>query len=137
MEPLKSGSFFGNLAKKTSAESIVLDTYKKLLPEIFGSMSAAIGMQVILIVLEHAKWKTGIKYHDADKIIFSEDGICIDQLYSLDRGCAELIVREFILSINDTLSRLVGIQVAEKLTEKLLIESINGGDKLEQDLNRN
>lgn len=115
----------------------VLDTYKKLLPEIFGSMSAAIGMQVILIVLEHAKWKTGIKYHDADKIIFSEDGICIDQLYSLDRGCAELIVREFILSINDTLSRLVGIQVAEKLTEKLLIESINGGDKLEQDLNRN
>lgn len=96
-----------------------IGTYKQKIPEIFSSVSSAIGIHVMLIVLERSVWKTRIKYPDAEKIQFSEEGIILDGLDGLNQDKAEQIVSEFMMSIIDTLSRLVGIQVAQKLTEKL------------------
>lgn len=106
-----------------------LGTYKKMLPEIFNSVGAAIGIHVMLIVLERSLWKTKNKYPEAAKISFSEDGISIDGLDELAEEKATLIVHEFMLAIIETLGRLIGIQVAEKLTTKLTPESsIKGGE---------
>ncbi len=94
-------------------------TYKEKMPEIFSAASSAIGIHVMLIVLERSIWKTKIKYPDAEKIRFSEDGINLDGLDDLTSEKAEQIANEFVVSIIDTLSRLVGIQVAQKLTDNL------------------
>ena len=104
-----------------------LGTYQKMLPEIFNSVCAAIGTHVMLIVLERSLWKTKIKYPEAAKIRFSEEGIFLDELETLESDKAEIIVNDFVLSIIDTLGRLIGIQVAEKLTEKLLAEPVKKG----------
>ncbi len=98
---------------------------KELMREIFHSVSEAIGVHVMLIVLERSLWKTKIKYPEAEKISFSEDGIVFDELDKFDPDKAEQITKEFILSIIETLGRLVGMQVAEKLTEKLKNNTID------------
>lgn len=104
-----------------------LMAYKKMLPEIFHSVTLAIGSQVMLIVLERSLWKTKIKYPEAENIYFTEEGIFLDKLDSLEPEYAEKIVREFVLSIVETLGKLIGLQVAEKLTEKLSEELTEKG----------
>ncbi len=106
-----------------------IGTYKEKMPDIFTSVSSAIGIHVMLIVLERSLWKTKIKYPEAEKIRFSEEGIFLDGLDGLDREKAEKITSDFVISIIDTLSRLVGIQVAHRLTEELLDEIRAEGDK--------
>ena len=106
-----------------------LGSYKNILPEIFHSVCAAIGIHVMLIVLERSLWKTKLKYPEAERIHFSEEGIILDELETLETDKAELIVHEFILSITETLGRLIGIQVAEKLTEKLAADTEDKGGK--------
>jgi hypothetical protein len=107
----------------------VLCKYKTILPEIFDSVAMAIGKHVLLVVLERSMWKTKIKYPEAGKVKFSENGIDITALDDVGDVKASLIVNEFILSIIDTLGRLVGLQVAQKLTEKLTNETGCEGDK--------
>lgn len=102
---------------------------RTLLPEIFDSIAMAIGWHVLLIVLERSLWKAKIKYPEAGKIKFSETGIDITGLDDVDDEKAGLIVNEFILSIIDTLGRLVGLQVAQKLTEKLISDTNGEGGK--------
>ena len=107
-----------------------LNTYKNMLSEIFDSVSASIGIHVMLIVLERSLWKTKYKYPEAAKISFSEDGIDLNGLDSLEPAQATLIVNEFVMAISGTLGRLIGMQVAEKLTKKLINEPESaGGEK--------
>jgi hypothetical protein len=89
------------------------------MPEIFKSVTAAIGTHVMLIVMERSLWKTKMKFPEAERISFSEEGVNLSGLDDLDEAKAARIINEFILSIIETLSRLVGIQVAQKLTEDL------------------
>lgn len=100
-------------------------TYKAIMPEIFSSVSTAIETHVMLIVMERSLWKTKIKFPDAERIKYSEEGIFLGELDALEENKAEQIINEFVLSIIETLSRLVGIQVAQRLTEKLISEVKN------------
>ncbi len=61
-----------------------------------------------------------------DRISFSEDGINLDGLTGLDAAKIDQILNDFVLSIIETLSRLVGIQIAQKLTEGLTNASSGG-----------
>lgn len=96
-----------------------LGTYKKMSQEIFQSVGKAIGVHVILLVVEHALWKTKHKYEEAGMITFSEDGISMDKLEELDEERAKLVAYEFTMSIVNTLGRLVGKQLANQLTKQL------------------
>jgi len=102
-------------------------SFDKILPEIFNSVSAAIGIHVMLIVLERSLWKTRIKYPEAARIRFSEEGIFLDKLNTLEPEKVTLIVNDFILSVINTLGRLIGIQLTEKLPEQLLNETDRKG----------
>ncbi len=96
-----------------------LGTYKKMLPEMFKSVSQAIGIHVMLLVLEHALWQIRIKYEKASLIQFSEDGISLEMLETIDPEEAQAVAYEFIMAIINTLGRLVGMQLAKQLIEQL------------------
>lgn len=96
-----------------------LSTYKDMIPEMFESVSQAIGIHVMLLVLEHALWKTRCKYEEANLISFSEEGIFLEKLDTLEPEKAQAIIFEFVMAVVATLGRLVGIQLAQQLTEQL------------------
>lgn len=96
-----------------------MGTYRDMVKEIFESVGQAIGIHIMLLVVEHALWKTKQKYEEAALISFSEESICLEKLDDLEPEKAKLILKEFIMAIVSTLSRLVGIQLADKLTEQL------------------
>ena len=100
-----------------------LNTYKKMIPEVFQSVSQAIGIHVLLIVLEHALWQTKYKYEEADLIKFSEYGISLDGLDNLEPDKAQSVTYEFIMAVINTLERLVGMKLANQLTEQLQVEN--------------
>lgn len=94
-----------------------------MVTETFHTVGQAIGIHVMLLVVEHALWKTKHKYQEASLINFSEDGIVLQGLSELEPERARAIAQEFILSIIATLGRLVGQQLAHQLTEQLQVDS--------------
>ncbi|OPY58036.1 MAG: hypothetical protein A4E55_01209 [Pelotomaculum sp. PtaU1.Bin035] len=98
-----------------------MDTYKELIKEVFQSVSQAIGIHAMLLVLEHALWKTKQQYEEAALIKLSEEGVFLAELNQLNPDKAKEISHYFIMSIVDTLGRLVGIQLANQLTKQLRI----------------
>lgn len=98
-----------------------LSTYEKMIPEMFQSVSQAIGVHVVLLVLEHALWKTKYKYEEASLIHFSEEGISLDELKTVEPERSQAIMFEFVMAIIATLGHLVGAQLAHQLTEQLHI----------------
>lgn len=96
-----------------------LATYKNMIKDTFDSVGQAIGIHVMLLVVERALWSTKHKYEEADLIEFSEEGISLERLSQLDPEQAEQIAHEFTMSIVSTLGRLVGKQLARQLTEQL------------------
>ena len=97
----------------------LLDFHKKTINDLFISVGQVIGIHVFLIVLERALWKTKLKYEEAAMIKFSEDGIFLDELCKIEPAQAILVSHEFLMSIINTLSHLVGKQLAKQLTVEL------------------
>jgi hypothetical protein len=99
-----------------------LNTYKQMINESFHAVSSAIGVHVMLIVVEHALWSTKAKYEEAACIGFSEEGIDFDALDRLEEDKAQTIAHELIMTIIGTLGRLVGKQLARQLTQDLQLK---------------
>ena len=87
--------------------------------DVFASVKNAIGIHVMLLVVERALWQTRNKYEEASMITFSEDGICLDSLSSIDPDRQKLVSYTFVMCIITTLGHLVGKQLAHQLTEQL------------------
>lgn len=100
-----------------------LSTYKTMINETFCSVSGAIGIHVMLIVVEHALWSTKHKYEEADCIQLSEQGINFDALDELEEGIALAIAHELAITIIGTLGRLVGKQLARQLINDLHLKN--------------
>jgi hypothetical protein len=81
----------------------------------------------MVLVAEHAVWKTRHKYSDASLITVSEDGFNLSPLDDLPNDRARDVVSELILAIISTLGRLVGAQMAQQLTEQLATIGEKGG----------
>ncbi len=96
-----------------------LETYKTMTKEIFDQIEKSLGSHVVQLILEHAHWKTKEKYEEADLIQFSESGICLDGLDEIEPSQAEQTAHEFTMTIIDCLGRLVGKELAHKLTKYL------------------
>ena len=97
-----------------------MKTYAHTVNEVFKALNQSIGIYVTLLVTERALWLTKNKYEEAALISFSESGIDLDELLTLDPERAKQITLSFIKNITTTLSHLVGKQLAHKLTEELL-----------------
>jgi len=98
-----------------------LDYCQNTIEEMFKSVAPMIGIHVMLLVLEYSLWKTQDLYDEVKLITFSEKGVSLDNLKELDEEKARLVAHEFMISIITTLGRLVGIQLASKLTEQFQI----------------
>ena len=98
--------------------------YSDMVNDVFDSVKQAVGVHVMLLVIERALWQTKYKYEEAALITFSEDGIVLDDLASLDPERARLVAYSFITSVISILSNLVGKQLAHQLTNQL-VETIN------------
>jgi hypothetical protein len=117
-------------------DSMKLNSYKVMCTEMFMSVGQAIGIHVLLLVIEHSLWQTKQKYEEAALIRFSEEGISLDALDTIDSEKANLVAHDFMMAIVATLGRLVGKQLAQQLTEQLQ----DGGkeeSKDEADIHRN
>jgi hypothetical protein len=98
-----------------------------MINETFVSVSDAIGIHVMLIVVEHALWSTKNKYEEAECIQFSEQGIDLEALDMLEDEKAQAIAHELAMTIISTLGRLVGKQLARQLMNELKLK--NGGEE--------
>jgi len=78
-----------------------LQTYQKMAREIFDSLVKAVGIHVMLLVIEKAFWKTKHMYEEASLISFSEDGINLDRLEELEQEKAALVAHDFVMAIID------------------------------------
>ncbi|KUO62585.1 MAG: hypothetical protein APF84_02225 [Gracilibacter sp. BRH_c7a] len=96
-----------------------LATYKTMTKEMFDQVEKSLGSHVVILILEHAQWKTKEKYEEANLIQFSESGISLDGLDDIDPNQAEKIAHEFTMTIITSLGRLVGKELASKLTKYL------------------
>lgn len=96
-----------------------LTILKNMIQETFDSVSKVIGIHVMLLILEHALWKTGQKYEEAALINFSENGITLNEIENLQPERARLIIYELMISIITTLGNLVGKQLANNLMKQL------------------
>lgn len=93
--------------------------YKSILNEMFFSIVKAVGIHASLLIVEHSLWKITQKYEEASCIIFDEAGIVLEGLSPLDNEKAQLISKELMISMVDTLSRLVGEQIAHQLMQTI------------------
>lgn len=96
-----------------------LHSYKVMVGEMFDSVGRAIGIHVLLLVIEHAHWKTKQNYEEAELIHFSEKGINLDRLDELEPARAKAVAHDFVMSVIATLGRLVGKNLASQLTDQL------------------
>jgi hypothetical protein len=116
--------------------SLKLNAYKMMCTEMFTSVGQAIGIHVLLLVIEHALWQTKQKYEEASLIQFSEEGVSLDALDTIDSETANLVAHDFMMAIVATLGRLVGKQLAQQLTAQLQDEGKE--EKLDEaDIHRN
>jgi hypothetical protein len=102
--------------------SVKLNAYKVMCAEMFKAVGQAIGIHVLLLVIEHSLWQTKQKYEEAALIRFSEEGISMDNLDNIDSEKADLVAHDFIMEIVTTLGRLIGKQLAQQLTAQLQID---------------
>ena len=105
-----------------------LSIYKSMINSKFDSVEKAIGIHVMLLVVEHALWNTRNKFEEARLITFSEDGIVLDGLEEMEPEKAVAIAQCLILDIINTLGRLVGKQLAHQLLKELQDTTYRGSN---------
>jgi hypothetical protein len=96
-----------------------MGAYSAMINDVFDSVKQAIGIHVMMLVVERALWKTRNKYEEASLTTFSQDGIVLDGLKNLDSERAKLIAHSFMMNIITTSGHLVGKQLASQLTEQI------------------
>lgn len=106
-------------------EKSYLDTYKAMINEMHATVGRIIGIHVLLLVVEHAYWKTGQKYNETKMILFSEAGISLEPLEKLEPERAGLIAHDFFMVIVETLGRLVGSQMVSQLMNELKLNNLH------------
>jgi len=102
-----------------------LDGYQKMINEIFDRVGQAVGIHVMLIVVEHALWNIRLEYEKASAISFSEQGVSFNGLEGINSEEAAAIAHGFVMGVIDTLGRLVGKKLAHQLTLQLHREEHN------------
>lgn len=94
-------------------------TSNELVKKTMESMTKSLGIHVVIIIIEHALWKTRHKYEEAHLIRLSEENVYFDQLDKVSPEIARSVIQEFLFCIIDSLGNLVGEQMASSLASGL------------------
>ena len=99
--------------------SEIIDLYNDLAAQIWNKMVTLVGMHAVLVLAQRALWLTKQKYDDAGAIKISEDGIFFDELEEMEAQQLKAIMEEFFGSLAGTLTRLIGKDIAKKITREI------------------
>ena len=107
-----------------------LTLYQELLNEVWRRMVGLVGIHTVVVLVQRAVWLTREKYAQAEGIYCDEQGIILKNLANLEPLKFKLIVEEFIGSLVNILTRLVGEDIADKLTAEFAADMESGHRKV-------
>ncbi|MEW6182901.1 MAG: hypothetical protein AB1500_06955 [Bacillota bacterium] len=94
----------------------MVDYYKDLADNIWSKMVNLIGVHTVMVLVQRAVWITGQNYDEAKSIQFNKEGITF-QFEGVERGRAKAVFEEFIASLVEILTRLVGRDIVQRIIE--------------------
>ncbi len=96
----------------------ILTVYNDLARRVWDQMVDLVGVHAATVLVQRALWLTRDKYAEADSIIMRDDGIAFDLVsQDTDPSQCKVAAEEFFSSLIGILTRLVGMEIAEKLNE--------------------
>ncbi len=106
-----------------------LAVYDQLARKSWDRMVAMVGVHTVMILAQRAVWLTRQNYEEADAIRLDEDGLSLlDLAHVCDEDRAGLVAGEFFTCLFGILSRLVGQEMARKMSGDLDLSLQGGGD---------
>lgn len=100
-------------------QPVDVETYQEMIGSIYRTVGGAIGVHVMMLVVERSIWLIRLSQPAADLITFDEEGISLEALNQAYPEEAAGVASELILALVSTLGRLVGEQIAKQLTDQL------------------
>lgn len=98
----------------------ILFLYSELITRTWNRMVNLVGLHTVMVLTKRALWLTCQRYSEAALIKYDGDGIHLDELLDKTRPKdAKAILEEFLSSLIDILTRLVGRDVTLKLAEEI------------------
>lgn len=108
----------------------ILFVYSSLIDKTWNRMVQLVGVHTVMILTKRALWLTSRKYSEADFIRYNEEGVFLAELAE---GCEpeliKVVLEEFLSSLIDILTRLVGQDITRKLAEELDVLLLGEGIK--------
>lgn len=100
-------------------QSVDVQSYEETIGTIYRAVGGAIGVHVMMMVVERSIWLMRSSHPEVALVTFDEEGISLRALSEAHPDEAGRVASSLILGIVATLGRLVGKQVAQQLTEQL------------------
>ena len=95
------------------------DFREKMINDLFISIEETVGIQVCVIIIEMALWKTEIKHKEANLIWVFGNGVKLEELFKIEPDRAIHVFAEFLNSVIVLLTPLIGSQAVNQLTKGL------------------
>jgi len=97
-----------------------LPVYTDLFHLLWLRMVDMVGIHTVTLLAQRAAWMTRQKHSQAAAIAITDGGIDLSQLEdAAGKTQAEAIAEEFLASLVDILTRLLGEKIARKLSQEL------------------
>jgi len=104
----------------------IIDLYNDLAEQIWNKIVPLLGVHTVMVLVQRALWMTKQKYFDAGAIKVDESGIFFNDLAGMDAEDLKKILEDFFSSLVCILARLVGEEIANKITRKIDFETEKG-----------
>ncbi|MEW6173481.1 MAG: hypothetical protein AB1510_10545 [Bacillota bacterium] len=92
----------------------IVNIYQDLADNTWSKMVNLVGVHTVMVLVQRAVWLTSQKYDEAKSIEFSKEGISF-KFEGVERERAKAVIEEFIASLMEILTRLVGKDVVQKI----------------------
>lgn len=96
-----------------------VESYQEMIGTIYRTVGGALGIHVMMLVVERSVWLIRSSHPAATLITFDEEGISLEALNQAHPEEAAGVASELVLALLSTLGRLVGEQIAQQLTDQL------------------
>lgn len=94
--------------------------YNDLANKTWKRMVNLVGVHTVMVLVQRAVWTTCQKYGEAEAIEINEEGISFQALEKeADSERIKLVVEEFFGSLIGILTRLVGMDITQKLAKEI------------------
>ncbi len=99
----------------------IVGIYNDLAQRIWNQMVELVGVHACAVLVQRALWVTRQQYGDREGFIeLREDGICFGSVEGgIDHGEFKAMAEEFFSSLIRILTRLVGMEIAQRLNDDM------------------